>query len=335
MGCNVDFKEIIGHKEIIAGLQNSIKNDRVGHAYIFSGPRGIGKRTVAGIFSALLICTNRRGEESCGECPACLLLAGNSNPDFCVIEPDGASISVDEIRKLQSDIIIKPLYSGRKVYLIIDADKMTAQAQNCLLKTLEEPPGYAVIILTVTNYEALMETIRSRALRYSFKKNTFDEVRELLNKRLGQSLGKDSFILTYADGVIGNALELAGSDEFVALREETLKIILKTMNSKLADVFDIYDFFEANKGRIDAVLDIMLLFYRDLLVAKKAGKENVLINSDKKDIILKNAAGFTLQKLVKNIETIEMTRRNIKHNANYQLSIEVMLMKLQEEDGSW
>ena len=329
----MDFNSIVGHKEIIAGLENSIKANRVGHAYIFSGPKGIGKRSVARAFSGLLLCNKPGGSKTCGECSPCLMLADNSNPDFYVVEQEGASIGVEEIRKLQSDIIVKPLYSQRKVYLIADSDKMTVQAQNCLLKTLEEPPRYAVIILTTSNYNALMETIRSRSIRYNFRKNTYDEVRGFLKGKFDSNLGDNDFIISYSDGVIGTAMELVNSDEFVALREDAVQVILKVMNSKLSDIFNIYDFFETNKTSIDTILDIMLLFYRDLLVVKRVREENVLINSDKKDIILRNAANFTAQKLMKNIEIIEMTRKNIKQNANYQLSIEVMLMKLQEENG--
>lgn len=335
----MNFYDFIGQKEVITSLSNSIVNDRIGHAYIFYGPEGMGKRTLANIFAARLLCKDSINEERCGKCPSCLLLENSSNPDFSIIYNNDESIGVEEIRKLQSDIVIKPLYGERKVYLIINADNMTVQAQNCLLKILEEPPKYAAIILTTANYGALLETIRSRATKYSFKKNTFSEVGAFLQNRNGANIQGLEFIVSYSDGVIGTAMKLSESKEFITIRDKVSEIVMQLAIAELLDIFDIYDYFEVNKQKVDMVFDIMLLLYRDLLIIKRAGKENILINSDKKDIILNNVSNFSVEKLLENIEIIEMTRRNIKQNANYQLSIEVMLMKLQEEPfngkGGW
>jgi DNA polymerase III subunit delta' len=331
-GCTVDFTEIIGQKEVITSLSNSIKNDNVGHAIIFSGAKGIGKRSIAKIFANLLLCENHRIDKSCDECLSCRMLKEGSNPDFNMIDPDGDSIGIEEIRKIHGGIALRPMYSGRKVYLIVDADKMTLQAQNCLLKTLEEPPSYVVIILTTSNYSSLLQTIHSRCQKYNFKKNSNEEVRTFLRNSLVKNLANSDFIVSYSNGIIGRALELAQDKGFSLIRESTIDILMKLASSELLYIYEAYDFFDANKVQIDSIFDIMLMFYRDLLVFKESGEEKILINSDKKDIILNNAAGFKTQKLAKNIEAIEMTRGNIRQNANYQLSIEVMLMKLQEEN---
>jgi DNA polymerase III subunit delta' len=328
----VNFSSIIGQKEVIGSLQNLILNDRVGHAFIFSGPGGIGKATVAAIFASILLCEKGSPYASCGDCPSCLMFENNTNPDYHTLEPGDSSIGVDEIRELERDIIIRPLYSRRKVYIIFEADKMTVQAQNCLLKTLEEPPRYSVIILLTSNYDALLETIRSRTVKFNFKKNTQEEVKKLLSSQYSNLNMNTDFIASYSDGVIGRALEFVESNDFGSLRNNIINMLLKLSKSRLVDIFDIYDIFDKNKTSINSILDIMLLFYRDILVARSSGKENMLINSDKKDIILNSVDGFSPQKLMKNIETIETTRKNIKSNANYQLSIEVMLMALQEED---
>lgn len=331
----MSFNNIKGQREVITSLENSIRSNKVGHGYIFSGPRGIGKRTVAKVFASLLLCQelSKNGHElsPCGSCLCCQLVQNGTNPDLHIVETDENSISVEEIRKLQSDINIRPMYSKRKVYLIFDCDKMTVQAQNCLLKTLEEPPGYGVIILTSSNYDALLETIRSRSLRYNFRKNTSQEIREILEDRCVDSIKEKDFIISYSDGIIGTALELAQSGEFAQIREQTLEIVQKLVKARLLDVFEVYDFFEDNKANIDTILDIMTLYYRDLLVALNSWKENILINSDKKDIILDNVSKYTINKLVRNVEIIENTRRSLKYNANYQLAVETMLMKLQED----
>ncbi len=327
----MDFDGIIGQEDIVKGLKDSIKSGRVGHAYIFSGQKGLGKKTIAETFAGALLCEKQYGDRICGECLPCRMLKEGSNPDFFVAGTADETINVDEIRNLQSDTIIRPLYSARKVYLIPDADNMTIQAQNSLLKIFEEPPAYTVIILTTSNYDALIETIRSRAVRYSFKKYSSGEIEKVMNKKFMPDPGKIDLIISYSDGILGTALKLAGSDEFVEIRNKTIEMLFKINNSKLSDVFGIYTYFEENKSNIGVILDTMLLVYRDLLVLRKACKENILINSDKKDIILSNVEKFSAAKLIRNIEQIENTRRNIDINANYQLSIEVMLMKLREE----
>ncbi len=208
---------------------------------------------------------------------------------------------------------------------------MTVQAQNCLLKTLEEPPPYAVIILTASNYEALMDTIRSRVLRLTFNKYNNGELKAIMDRLLDKPANNIDFVLSFSDGIAGNALEIAGSEEFVRLREDTIQMILSLKNSKVDEIFSAIKFMEDNKAVVETVLDIMLTFFRDLIIYKKTRDEKMLINSDKKGIILNNVDKFTVKKLGENIELIENTRRILQQNANFQLSMEVMLMKLQEE----
>jgi len=277
------------------------------------------------------LCQKQSGDEKCGQCFACKTFDSNTNPDIHIIDPGDGSISVEEIRSMQNDVIIKPLYSARKVYLIFEADKMTVQAQNCLLKTLEEPPSYAVIILTASNYEALMETIRSRVLRLSFKKYSNDELKAIIERNLDKPVDNIDFVLSFSDGIAGNALEIAGSEEFIRLREETIQVVLSLHNNNVDESFKAMNFMADNKGVIDTVLDIMMTFFRDLLIYKKTEDEKMLINSDKKGIILNNVDKFTLKRLGESIELIENTKRILQQNANFQLSMEVMLMKLQEE----
>ena len=327
----MNFDDMIGQKEVTGSLLNSLFRDRVGHAYIFSGSAGIGKRTVAGIFAGLLLCTDLNEGKVCGICQACLLYGNGSNPDFRRIWSEEASIGIDEIREIQGDVTLRPMYSKRKVYIIENADKMTVQAQNCLLKTLEEPPPYVVIMLTVSNYEAMLETIRSRSLRLSFKKYTQEQVRQAIESSCASGATGLDFITAYADGVIGTALELAGSEEFVHLREKTIGMLSKIRGTSLSDVFGLSSFFEENRDSIDLIFEIMVVYYRDLLVARETGNENMLINSDKKDIIFINAKAYKPQKLLADIDQIDAARRALKQNANYQLAIDNMLIKLQED----
>jgi len=327
----MNFNSIIGQKEIVANLKNAIASQRIGHAYIFSGPKGIGKRSIAKIFASMLLCSSPQIDGCCGVCLQCTMLKEGSNPDYMELDTEGQSIGVEEIRRIQSDVIIKPMYSKRKVYLIADSEKMTVQAQNSLLKTLEEPPEYTVILLTTSNYSALLETARSRAVRFNLKANTPEEVKKYLISNYGSQLEAVDFITAYSGGVIGTAIKLAESNDFIDIREKTLEIVLKLAKGNLEDIFEFYDFFEKHKNDINTILDMMILFYRDLLIMKKTSAENMLINSDKKDIIIINAPRFSTAKLLQNIDAVEAARKDIRQNVNYQLLVEVMLMRLQEE----
>ena len=324
----MDFKDIIGQKNVIGRLRNSIIDDRVGHAYIFAGQKGIGKKTVAEAFSHMLLCSTPTRHGSCNVCTPCRLWNENSNPDFYQIQTSEDNILIEDIRNMQNNIVVKPLYSHKKVYLIIDAEKMTVQAQNCLLKILEEPPQYAVIILTTSNYEALLSTIRSRGVKYNFSKYSQDEIKEIINLRFNKHNESLDFIAHYSDGIIGTALNLAESPDFIDLRENTFDIIHKLSGMKDIEYFDIYGFFEDNKENIDIILDVMSIFYRDIIVTKSGGKENMLINSDKKNKIISEARNYSIDELAKRIELIELTRSSLKQNINYQLCIEKMIIGL-------
>jgi len=324
-----NLDNIIGQTEVINSLENAFLNKRVGHAYLFSGQKGIGKTTLSKAFASLLLCNNPKGTKHCGSCKPCLLLKNNSNPDFSIIEKDGLSIKIEQIRAMQEDIMIKPFYSERKVYILKEADTMTTGAQNCILKTLEEPPGFAVLVLTTHNIYNLQETVRSRLLRYSLKKNSNQVILEFLNERYKDSKSNE-FIAAYSDGIIGTALRLSDSSEFESLREKTIKHANEIYDKDLYDIFGLYKFFEENKEDTETILNIMELFYRDLLIYKKTGNTNMLINYDKKVMIVKSAKRYTVQKLVNDLEAIASTKDNIRKNANFQLSIEVMLMKLRE-----
>ena len=182
----MDFKEIVGQKEIIERLKKSIIDNRVGHAYIFAGSKGIGKKTVARAFSHMLLCDMPTKHGPCNVCTSCKLWNENSNPDFYLIETPEDNILIEEVRNMQSSIVVKPVYSNKKVYIITDAEKMTVQAQNCLLKILEEPPEYVVIILTTSNYRALLGTIRSRGTKYNFLKHSQAEIKEIIKSEINQ-----------------------------------------------------------------------------------------------------------------------------------------------------
>lgn len=326
----MDFSSIYGHTEIKKVLKNVLINDRIAHAYIFTGQEGMGKTTVAQIMSSILLCKDRAGEESCGICTACRLFLNLANPDFKIISSEGSSISVDDIRENFGDVYIKPMYSSKKVYIIKQAEKMTPQAQNSLLKTLEEPPEYVTIFLIANKFEALLETIRSRSIRLNFPKLSSKCVEDYVRNNLNLTQDQLLFTIGYSDGNIGKAIEITNSEHFSSLRDDCLKIIYSIISGNREVWLDKQAFFNENKDDIQMLLDVLVIFYRDILLVKTTEKENMLINSDKKDIIINSAEKLTLNQILDSINIIEDVVIKLKQNVNFQLCIEVMLMKLQE-----
>ena len=206
------WKNIIGHAEIISQLKKNSVERKIPHAIIFSGAEGIGKRKIAEIFAASLLCENLTDGEPCGVCPNCKLMAGKSHPDFYVVEPEATkttrNIKIGQIRALQSQVALKPVQAERRVVIIDGAEFMKKEAANCLLKTLEEPPGATIFILITANRAGLLMTIRSRCMTINFERLTAEEIKTELLRREIDSAEKISII---SGGSLGRALKLAES----------------------------------------------------------------------------------------------------------------------------
>jgi DNA polymerase-3 subunit delta' len=318
---------MLGHHKVLDTLQTAIKNDNVSHAYIFEGPDGIGKRETALSFSSMLLC--EKNHMRCGECKSCRLFYENSHPDFIEIYQEDKSISVEDIRNVLKGLVIKPLYSKYKVIIINNADNMTVQAQNAVLKSLEEPPPYVVFILTVQSSAAMAATIRSRCQRAVFTKLSYDEIMTILESKYGDRKSEWDFIVSYADGVIGTAIELVESPHILEIREYILEQTAQLISSKDMDLFNLYEFFDKNSDNIDYILRVMLLFFRDIMIYNQTSEFSILINSDKKDMIIRNA-GIRPSGIQKCIHAIWDAKRALEANVNFQLAIEVMLMKIKD-----
>ena len=162
----MSFENIIGNKKIKSEFIDTIKNNTISHSYLFVGQEGIGKKLFAKELAKMALCLNNKTESD--NCSSCVKFDSGNNPDFVLIEPDGNSIKIAQIREMQENVYTKPIVSSKKVFVINDSDKMTEEAQNSLLKTLEEPPEYIIIILITANENKLLNTIKSRCLKISF-----------------------------------------------------------------------------------------------------------------------------------------------------------------------
>ncbi len=311
----------IGQTDIVDEFRNRIKHDSLSHAFVLTGEKGIGKKNLAHFLSKALLCTEKGDVElPCGYCRACKGFDEEINPNFMVIRSETKNIVIKQIRDLIDDIGTRPL-QGRKVYVIEDADRMTVQAQNCLLKTLEEPPDYAKIILTTANYDALLLTIRSRIVRVNLKPSSINDIKLIAQKKGIDIAGKEHLILL-SRGIPGKAFQLMADKDFEENRKETLNFVF---NEDSSSKLNFNQYLSKNKGALNTCMDILESIYRDALLIR-CSLEDGLINSDKKDNILKYANMHSTIDITEKISKIETVRSNMKRNINYQLAVDIITM---------
>lgn len=324
----MEFEKIIGHRRIIEKLKNSIKQGSTANSYIFEGPKSTGKATVARAFAKALLCKEK--SQKSGTCACCVQFDNNNQPDFCEIETTESSIKKAQIEDLQRDIKIKPFSGNQKVYIIYSAEKMTIEAQNSFLKTLEEPPEYARIILITENKEKLLQTIVSRCQRIVFNYVDTKLIESYLINSLNVTLERAEFISNFSNGVVGKAILLSESEDFELLRDETLKAIDTTVDDGKEKIFSTSEFFEKNKKDIDEILDIILLYFRDLIVFSETKDMTRVINKDKAELIERHSKQLQKKSLHDIIDLVLETKENINLKVNFLLNIENMLLEMQE-----
>ena len=325
----MNFDHIIGHEKIIENFKNAVTNGHVAHSYIFEGPRSIGKKTTAIALGKTLLCEAKK-QEPCGICTSCMQFKNDNQPDFKVISTEDNSIKVEEIRNLEKDISIRPFSGNRKVYIICNAEKMTVAGQNSFLKTLEEPPDYAVIILTTENKEKLLATIVSRCQTVVFKPTSASRIEQFLVENFNETVEQASFIASFSNGIVGRAVNLSQNERFKGLREDTIKAIDTTVMQSKEKIFTSREFFEKNKDDIEEILDIILFYFRDLIIYAETGTDKYIINKDKIDFIETHYNQLEKNALHDIIEVVLETKDNIELKVNFSLNIEMMLLQIQE-----
>lgn len=317
---------IIGQSLLLDRLNNMISSGRVAHAYLLKGPKGIGKTTIGEVFAKMLLCKSS-DTRPCNICQSCIQFASGNHPDYIYIVPKGRSIKIDQIRQLRQDIAIKPYQEGRKVYMIDDAHTMTQQAQNALLKTLEEPPAYATLILGTDNIHALLPTIISRCQTIPIRRLSSGDICTILRDR-GLSTDEADVFAHMSAGIPGRAIEISLDERFKVLREGTIDYLDKLFSMDRGELLRSTDLFMDNREDIDTILDILVVFMRDVLIYVETGDAVLIMNRDKLSIIDQYSKALTRRQVRNSIENIETARKMLDNNANYQLTIENMILAI-------
>ena len=327
------FKDVVGHKNIIQYIQNAVKTDKVSHAYILNGEKGSGKKLLANLFAMSLQCRDREEDgDACGQCQSCKQAVSGNQPDIIrVTHEKPNTLSIDDIREqVNNDIVIKPYSSRYKIYIIADADLMTVQAQNALLKTIEEPPEYAVILLLTENAEVLLPTIRSRCVMLKLRNIKDQLIKKYLMEQMQIPDYKADVCVAFAQGNMGKAIMLATSEHFNEIKEEAVHLLREVNEMDMDDLSAAVKRINTYKLDITDYLDVIAVWYRDVLLYKATKNVDRVVFSDQLRYIKDRASKSSYEGIENILDAIEKAKSRLKANVNFDLTMELLLLTIKE-----
>lgn len=325
------FKDVVGHKDIINYVQNVVREKKVSHAYILNGERGSGKKMLANLFATILLC-EKGGAEPCNECHACMQAESGNHPDIIrVLHEKPNSISVDDIREqVNGDIQIKPYQGPYKIYIIAEADMMTPQAQNAILKTIEEPPEYAVIFLLTENADVLLPTIASRCVMLKLRNIKDTLIKKYLMETMEVPDYKADMCTAFAQGNMGRAILLANSEHFNEIKEEAVQLLKYINEMELSEIVQAIKRITHFKLDISDYLDIIMIWYRDVLLYKATKDMDKVVFKDQMKFIQERAKRSSYEGIELILESLEKAKARLKANVNFDLVMELLLLTIKE-----
>ena len=324
----MSFHDIYGHEKKIEALRKALTQKRIGHAYLFSGIAAVGKKTLALEFAKALNCEKEDTlHDSCGECSSCRKIQRGSHPDIFSVKADGQLIRIDAIREIQEQMKCKPLEAKQRVFIIDEADKMNDQAANALLKILEEPSLSNILILITSRSYSMPPTIISRCQQIRFNPLRFDTVAKFLIDRMEIDSQNALLLASLSGGSVGRAMEL-NNDDVVTYRVELLELLSTTRRDDPFSLINFASFLGRGKKEIKEGLNILNTFFRDVLIYKETGKDDMLINQDNASFISSHASRLSGEQIIQNIALVERAGNTIEQNVNKLLTLETMAFKL-------
>ncbi|MBP6944078.1 MAG: DNA polymerase III subunit delta' [Candidatus Omnitrophica bacterium] len=318
------FNSVIGQELAVDLLKRSISDGRLAHAYLFIGPEGTGKSLLARIFAQALNCENK-GADPCGECVSCRKIEGGIHPDVVAVVPEGKSvqIGIEPVRRMEASMSLKP-YEGRtKVFIVDGADRMTEEAANSLLKTLEEPPKDTVMVLLASNMFKLQPTIVSRCQKVLFHPLGERSIMKELIERYGLDEKRALCVSRFSEGRLGKAVEVLEGE----LLEGRDRIVGDFLSPKQPGYEDTWLYGEPRE-KVNEALNTLAVYYRDLLVFKLSKDQGLLVNLDRAIDIAHDAEKFTAEKLEGILDAIAAAQDEIKRNSNIKISLSCMRLNI-------
>lgn len=325
------FKDIIGHEQEIAHLQRAIDTGKVSHAYIFSGEKGVGKKRLADAFALALQCTGE-GDRPCENCHSCHQAMSGNHPDIIYVQHEKpASIGVEDVREqLVGDVQVRPYNGKYKIYIVSDAEKMTVQAQNAILKTIEEPPEYAVIILLTANAQSFLDTIRSRCVLLDMKPVPDEQVKQYLMDEIHVPDYEADICVAFAQGNIGKAVRLASSEDFDSIKSSAMQLIKNAGKMEISELIDYVKEIQEYKVSIQDYLDILALWYRDMVYFKATRDMNGIVFRDEIRTIRDTIRVCSYEGVEEVMKAIESAKARLNANVNFDLTMELLFLVIKE-----
>ena len=323
------FEEILGNEMVKDHFKKAIANHKISHAYILTGEAGMGRKSIANAFAMTLLC-EKGGSEPCMSCHSCKQVMSGNHPDLIYVTHEKpGSIGVDDVREQINDtIMIRPYSSYYKIYIVDEAEKMTVQAQNALLKTIEEPPSYAVIILITTNQEAFLPTILSRCVQMKLKPLKDFTIKSYLTQNLHIAEKDADICAAFARGNLGKAIHLASSDEFRELFQKVMVLVKNVGTMDISMLLDCIREMKEQNFDIGEVLDLMQFWYRDVLMFKVTKDMNLLIFKDEYKMINETGEKVDYAGLEAILAAIDTARTRLNANVNMELAVELLLLTM-------
>ncbi len=325
------FSDIIGQDMIVTHLTQAIEADKVSHAYIINGERYCGKEFIANVFAMALQC-EEPGSDPCNECHSCRQAITRNQPDIIYVTHEKPNtISVDDIRaQVTTTVSIKPYSSKRKVYIISESEKMSPQAQNALLKTLEEPPAYVVIILLTDNVNALLPTIQSRCVNLTMKAVDDKLVKKFLMEEEKIPDYRAEICAAFARGNIGKAKILARSEEFDKIKDDAITLLRHIDEMDINEIAQTIKRMNEYKLEINDFLDILAIWYRDALLFKATNDANHLVFREEFKNIQKAASRTTYEGIEDILAALDTAKSRLSANVSFDLTMELLLLTIKD-----
>ncbi len=316
------------HDDLLKNLIHSAQNGEASHAYIFEGVKGLAKHEAARLFAAALTCENP-SIAPCGSCAACVQAKARTNPDIIYVEKpsDRKSIGVEPIRALNDDVAIRPFYSQKKVYIINEGDILTPEAQNSLLKTLEEPPEYAVFIIVVENSGMLLQTVLSRSVLIHFPPVCDDIVEKYIRENYPGQAEKIPLLVKYCEGIPKTADDIIADENFETLRASALDKLGALLSQNKLSSYTIQKFLDEHKDSAEKILDLWISYLRDILVIQCGASERV-INIDKTEKLRQAAQKCEPRLTVKAIDELLKTKEMLRRFVNLKAASLHLALKI-------
>lgn len=325
------FKDIVGQESIISHMKNAIKLNKISHAYIINGEKGMGKKTIAKIFSMTLQC-EKGGDEPCMQCHSCKQAISNNHPDIRWITHEKPStIAIDEVREqINNDILIKPYSSKYKIYIVDEAEKLTIQAQNALLKTIEEPPAYGIIMLLTNNKDSFLQTILSRCVALEMRPVASTDIINYLREKEKIPDYQAKMVVNFAGGNLGRAIRLASMEEFNELKDMVIRHLTGICDASVTDISGYVKEAATFKDNISEYIDLMVAWFRDVLIFKASKDINQLIFKENISLIEKYVIRISYNGINRIFEAADKVVLRLRANVNFDLTIELLLMCIRE-----